>query len=538
MPTHALARLLAAGLAALLTSLSLTSCGSSSDTGTAGAGQPIYDGTLRFYDPVQYDAWQITNTLWSNSNVTTNLVDRLVWQDPKSGDLQPWLATSWDISPDHLTYTFHLRDGVTFSDGTKLDARAVKDNLDQHGYGDKGLAVPADQFFGNYQGASVTDPLTVTVKLGQPNAGFLQALSIYRTGILSESYLKKNWNDKSQLASLIGSGPFVVSGGNGTTNVTLTRRDDYNWAPAGAAHQGKAYLKQIQYTTVPEPSTRVGALGSGQAEVARNIRPDDEDTVTGQGNQIQAFAVQGESNSLHVSLAAAGPTQDENVRLALQAATDRNEINKAALSPSYPVAQGILVHGTPNWPDGSSYLGYDLDKARRLLDAAGWQAGPDGVRSKNGQRLSLTLYVTPYYQVSQGVMELLQAQWKKAGVEVSLKTPSLTEYQALENKDTALQQSQWSRADDDVLRTEFDSTLVNGTYVADPELDRLVRAQALQFDPAGRAAAVKAIQDYVLAHALEIPLYDETQVFGIRSNVHGFATEAVARAQLFDTWVG
>jgi peptide/nickel transport system substrate-binding protein len=521
-----------------LAALSLGACGSSpnQDDG-ADAGPPVYDGTLRFYDPVQYDAWQITNTLWSNSNVTTNLVDRLVWQDPKSGDLQPWLATKWELSPDRLTYVFHLRDGVTFSDHTKLDAQVVKDNLDQHGFGDKALGIAPDQFFGNYRGTTVVDPLTVSVSLGQPNAGFLQALSIYRTGILAESYLKKNWNDKAQLTSLVGSGPFVVSGGNGTTSVTLTRRDDYGWAPAGFKHQGKAYLKEIDFTTVPEASTLVGALQSGQADVSRNIRPDDEATVTGAGDTIAAFPVQGESNGLHISLGADAPTQDPRVRLALQSATDRSEIDKTALSPSYPVAQGILVHGTPNWPDGSTSLGYDLDKARGLLDQAGWQPGPDGIRTKDGKRLAFTLYVTPYYQVSQGVVELLQSQWKKAGVEVTLKTPSLTEYEAQLSKDVVFQQSQTSRADDDVLRTSLDSTLMNTTYSTIPDLDRLVRAQAVEFDPAKRAAAVKAIQDYVLDNALVIPLYDETQVFGLRSAVHGFTTEAVARAQLYDTWV-
>lgn len=532
LPTHS------ATLAAAALLLSACS-GGTQDTAnsSADAGKPRYGGTLKFYDPVSYQAWQITNTLWSNSNVTTNLADRLTWQNPKTGKIEPWLAESWKISPDHLTYTFKIRSGVTFSDGSTLDAKVVKDNLDQHAFGDKKLGVPPDEFFANYVGTKVVDPHTVRVTLSKPNAGFLQVLSIYRTGILAESYLKKNWNDKGKLTSLIGSGPFVVAGGNGTTNVVLKRRDDYNWAPKAFKHQGKAYLSEIRYTTVPEQSTAVGALQSQQADVVRNIAPDDEETVKSSGGQVKAFPAQGESNGLHISLAADAPTQDLKVRRALQAATDRKEINDIALSPSYGVAKSILVHGTPKAPDGSAYLTYDPAKARRLLEAAGWKAGSDGTRQKNGKRLSFTLYVTPYYQVSQAVVEVLQSQWKKVGVEVRLKSPSLSQYEAEVGKNTVFRQSQLSRAEPDVLRSAWHSNLANSTYTKLPGLDKLLEAQVAEFDPAKRTADIRAVQDYVLKNALTIPLYDETQVFGLRSNVQDFQTEAVARSQFYNTWL-
>ncbi|MEU0927827.1 ABC transporter substrate-binding protein [Streptomyces malaysiensis] len=527
-----------AALGAAVLLLSACSGGTQNTANSSGdAGKPQYGGTLKFYDPVSYKAWQITNTLWSNSNVTTNLADRLTWQNPKTGKIEPWLAKSWTISPDHLTYTFTIRSGVTFSDGSKLDAKVVKHNLDQHAFGDKKLGVAPDEFFANYAGTKVVDPRTVRVTLSKPNAGFLQVLSIYRTGILAESYLKKDWNDKGKLTSLIGSGPFVVAGGNGTTNVVLKRRDDYNWAPKSFKHQGKAYLSEIRYTTVPEQSTAVGALQSQQADVVRNIAPDDEETVKSSGGQVEAFPAQGESNALHISLAANAPTRDIQVRRALQAATDRKEINNIALSPSYGVAKSILVHGTPKRPDGSSYLKYDPAKAKRLLEAAGWKTGPDGIRTKKGERLSFTLYVTPYYQVSQAVVEVLQSQWKKAGIEVKLKSPSLSQYEAEIGKNTVFTQGQLSRAEPDVLRSEWHSELADSTYTELPELNTLLEAQVAEFDPAKRTADIKAVQDYVLKNALAIPLYDETQVFGLRPNVQGFQTEAVARSQFYNTWL-
>ncbi|MFD7154057.1 ABC transporter substrate-binding protein [Kribbella sp. NPDC059898] len=523
--------------------LLLSACGGSSAGSDTGSGTPQSGGTLTFYDPIQYVAWNATNSTWSNSNVTDNLVDRLIWQDPKTGDFKPWLATSWEISPDHLTYTFHLRQGVTFSNGDPLDAETVKLNFDQHGLGDKKLAIPPDSFWVNYKGTTAVDPQTVRVTLTKPNAGFLQVLSNYRaSSILGKPYLKQDFNGQSKLENWVGTGPFVVEKVDGTTGVTLKRRDDYNWAPEGSGHQGKAYLEKIVFKTVPEAGTRVGALQSGEAQIARNIAPYDEQTVAAGGGKIDAIPVQGETNKLAFQLDANPLTQDKSIRLALQAATDRQEINKTVLSPSYPVPTSLLVKGTPLRGDSSKYLTYDLDKAKSLLDADGWTVGADGIRVKNGQRLHFDIWVSPYYQVSQSVLELLQSQWKKAGVELKINSASLTEYQALETARGAkwsFTQGQTSTGEPSVLRASYGSDRYNVLHSpkADVKLDGLLAAQAVQFDPAKRKAAIQEIEDYVLGQGYVIPLYDETQVFGLGPKIHGFATESTARSWLYDTWL-
>ncbi|WP_427891900.1 ABC transporter substrate-binding protein [Kribbella sp. GL6] len=523
--------------------LLLSACGGSSAGSETGSGTPQYGGTLTFYDPIQYVAWNATNSTWSNSNVSDNLVERLIWQDPATGDFKPWLATKWEISPDHLTYTFHLRKGVTFSNGDPLDAETVKLNFDQHGLGDKKLAIPPDSFWVNYKGTTAVDPQTVRVTLTKPNAGFLQVLSNYRaSSILGKPYLKQDFNGQSKLENWVGTGPFVVEKVDGTTGVTLKRRDDYNWAPEGSGHQGKAYLEKIVFKTVPEAGTRVGALQSGEAQIARNIAPYDEQTVAAGGGTIDAIPVQGETNKLAFQLDANPLTQDKSIRLALQAATDRQEINKTVLSPSYPVPTSLLVKGTPLRGDSSKYLTYDLDKAKSLLDADGWRAGADGIRVKNGQRLHFDIWVSPYYQVSQSVLELLQSQWKKAGVELKINSASLTEYQALETARGAkwsFTQGQTSTGEPSVLRASYGSDRYNVLHSPKPDLklDGLLTAQALEFDPVKRKAAIQAIEDYVLGQGYVIPLYDETQVFGLGPKIHGFATESTARSWLYDTWL-
>jgi peptide/nickel transport system substrate-binding protein len=523
--------------------LALAGCGGSSAADQAGGGSPTYGGTLTFFDPVQYTAWVPTNSIWSNSQVSDNLAERLVWQDPGTGEFKPWLAASWEISADHLTYTFHLRKGVTFSNGDPLDAETVKLNFDQHGLGDKKLAIPPDSFWVNYKGTEAVDPQTVKVTLTKPNAGFLQVLSNYRaSSILGKPFLKQDLNGQGKVENWVGTGPFVVEKVDGTTGLTLKRRDDYNWAPEGSGHQGKAYLEKIVFKTVPEASTRVGALQSGEAQIARNIAPYDEATVTAGGGKIDAIPVQGETNKLAVQLDANAPTQDKNVRLALQAATDRDEINKTVLSPSYPVPTSLLVKGTPLRGNSSKYLTYDLDKAKSLLDADGWKVGSDGIRVKGGKRLHFDIWVSPYYQVSQSVLELLQSQWKKAGVELKINSASLTEYQALEaarGGKWTFAQGQTSTGEPSVLRASYGSDRYNVLHKPTPDkkLDELLSAQSLEFDPTKRKAAIQAIEDYILGQGYAIPLYDETQVFGLGPKVHGFGTESTARSWFYDTWL-
>lgn len=520
----------------------LSACGGAT-TPSDEATQPVSGGTLTFYDPVEYQAWKPTNSIWSNSQVADNLAERLIWQDPKSGEYKPWLAKSWQVSPDGLSYTFSLRPGVTFSDGTPLTAEVVKENFDQHGTGDKARGITQDPFWTDYAGTDAPDPGTVVVRLSKPNAGFIQILSNYRaSSILGKSFLDRDLNGQSDVRNWVGTGPFVVDSVTGTTGVTLKRRDDYDWAPEGSAHTGKAYLERIVFKTVPEAGTRVGALQSGEAQIARNIAPYDEQTVSGDGGKLVPITVQGETNDLTVQLADPdAPVQDKRVRLALQAATDRAEINSAALSPNYPTPTSALVKDTPLRGDSSKFLKYDLNKAKALLDEAGWKAGSDGVRQKDGKRLSFNLRVAPYYQVSQSVLEVVQSQWRKAGVEVNLTRPSLTEYEAqLANaKDFYFAQGQTSTAEPSVLRTSYGSDRQNVTknYKPDQELDRLLAAQSFETDPTKRKAAVQAIEDHIFSEGYSIPLYDETQVFGLAQGVQGFVTESTGRSWFYDTWL-
>ncbi|MFC9224237.1 ABC transporter substrate-binding protein [Streptomyces hygroscopicus] len=541
---------LALGAIATASVLLLSACGSSGSSSNpgSGGGSPQTGGTLTFYDPVQYQKWQTTNSLWSVSQVTDNIGERLIWQDPKTGKLKPWLAHSWSVSADHKTYTFRLKPNLKFTDGTALTSQVVKDNFDQHGFGDKKLGISADQFWNGYAGTKVISDTTFQIKLNTPDAGFLQVLSNYRAStILAESYVKRNLAGQSKIQNWVGTGPFTYAGGDGVKEVILKPNPHYTSWPTGSAHTGRAYLNEIDFKYVPEESTRIGALQSGQAQIVRNLSPTDEQTVSSFGGQLKSFGVQGETNALAVQVKSGLITDDKQVRLALNAATDRKEINQAVLSSNYGTPIGPLVKGTPDAPDLSSYLTYDPDKAKQLLQNAGWTLNSDGYRYKKGKQLHFDIWVAPYYQVSQQVLEVLQSQWKKVGINLTIHSVSLDQYQSIRaaggtgNKKFSFSQSQTSTADPNVLRVDYDTTRANGlgqdVKNPDTKLNELVRNQAEIFDPTKRAAAVKKIGEYVYQQGYSIPLYDETQVFGLSSAVHGFGTESTARAWLYDTWL-
>ena len=535
-------RRLIAGTAVVATAFALAACGGHGDD--PAAGPPVYGGTLTFFDPVEFSAWKPTNSIWSNSQVANNLAERLIWQDPETGDFTPWLAESWEVDDDHLAYTFTLKPGITFSDGTPLDSAVVKRNFDQHGLGDEARGIAKDPFWVNYVATETPDDKTVIVRLSEPNAGFLQVLSNYRaSSVLGNSFLDRDLNGQSDLRNWVGTGPFVVESVKGTSEVTLKRRDDYDWAPGGSGHQGKAYLERVVFKNVPEGSVRVGALQSGEAQIARNIAPYDEETVSAGGDTIVAIPVQGETNDLTVSLHNPdSPIQDRQVRLALQAATNRAEINQAVLSESYPIPASALVAGTPLRGDASGYLTYDPDEARALLDAAGWTPGPDGIRTKDGARLSFHLRVAPYYQVSPSVLEVLQSQWREVGAEIRITNPSLTDYEAqlaALGGDWDFTQGQTSTAEPGVLRTTYGSDRQNilKAVTPDAQLDSLLAAQSRSFDPQQRGRDIQAVEDHIFSEGYSIPLYDETQVFGVGSDVQGFRTESTARSWLYDTWI-
>lgn len=184
---YAVKQVAAVGLV-LGTVAGLAACGSA--TGQDGAdysGPPVSGGTLRVAfdgDITCADGQQVGNN--SALNVSRQLTDSLTDQDPETGEIVPWLAESWDVSDDSTTFTFHLRDGVSFADGTEFNAQSVKDNFES--IVDLGAKSSlGSTYLAGLDGIDTPDDNTVTVRFSEPNAQFLQASSTMTLGFYAPS---------------------------------------------------------------------------------------------------------------------------------------------------------------------------------------------------------------------------------------------------------------------------------------------------------------------------------------------------------------
>ncbi|MEV1002204.1 TIGR04028 family ABC transporter substrate-binding protein [Nonomuraea sp. NPDC050202] len=517
----------------------LGACGGGGAAGPApGDGKPVLGGTLTYLEHQPPTCLYLPAAgFYPNGGILNQITDKLTWQNPQTLEIEPWIATKWEINEDATEYTFHLRDGVTFSDGSPLDADAVAANFDVYGLGDEKLKLPVAEFVNNYERSEVIDPLTVRFHFDRPSPGFLQGTSVIGAGLVSKKTISLPYEQQCQLKNIIGSGPFTLKKQILDKEVDLVARKDYDWAPPSSQHQGRAYLDEIKIIVTPEDNVRVGALTSGQADMVRYVQAYDEQTVKDAGFRIHAEPTRGVNNGLYLR-PGNSLLKDPDVRTALRLGTNAREIVDTLFTESYPVATSVLSHLAQGYVDLSKELAHDPARADALLDAAGWTRGADGIRAKDGRRLELGVFVSGPQPLSKQTLELVAQQWTKIGVKLEIR-PADAGTQAVDIKDaekTAVQHSMVGRADQDVIKSHFHSENRDVILSDDEKLDRLLEEESAEPDTAARNAKVAEIQRYVIEQGYAIPLFEEPQVYGAAPHVHGVAFEAVARPWFYSVW--
>ncbi|MGP3964170.1 TIGR04028 family ABC transporter substrate-binding protein [Nonomuraea sp. 3N208] len=517
----------------------LGACGDGGTARTAqGDGKPVYGGTLIYLEHQPPTCLYLPAAgFYPNGGILNQITDKLTWQNPETLEIEPWIATKWEVNEDATAYTFHLRDGVTFSDGSPLDAAAVAANFDVYGLGDPKLKLPVAEFVNNYERSEIVGPLTVKFHFKKSSPGFLQGTSVIGAGLVSKKTLALPYEQQCQLKNVVGSGPFTLKNQIVDKEVGLAARKDYNWAPPSSKHQGRPYLDEIKIIVTPEDNVRVGALTSGQADMVRYVQAYDEQTVKDAGFQIYAEPTRGVNNGLYLR-PANGILKDPDVRQALQAGTNAKEVVDTLFTESYPVATSVLSHLAQGYVDLSKELTYDPARANALLDQAGWTRGADGLRVKDGTRLQLGVFVSGPQPLSKQTLELVAQQWAKLGVKLEIR-PADAGTQAVDIKNaekTAIQHGMVGRADQDVIKSHFHSQNRDVILSKDEELDRLLEEESAEPDVAKRNAKVAEIQRYVIDQGYAIPLFEEPQVYGAAPHVQGVAFEAVARPSFYSTW--
>ncbi|MET0782653.1 MAG: TIGR04028 family ABC transporter substrate-binding protein [Microbacterium sp.] len=534
----------AAGALAIATVASLAACASSTSTSgeaAAPAGDPVTGGTLTYLEHQTYtNLYPPQAGFYPNGGIVNNIAARLTWQNPETLEIEPWIATEWTVNDDATEYTFDIRDDVTFSDGTVLDAAAVAKNFDVYGLGNAELGLTVSEAINNYASSEVVDEDTVTFHFSAPAPGFLQATSTINSGLLSPATLDLSLEDfgAGNATEIVGAGPFVITGEELGTELTFEAREDYDWAPPSFEHQGRAYLDGIHLIVTPEDSVRIGSLLAGQADYIRYVQAFDEARVSSAGFELYAPQTRGVNNAL--SLRFTNPLlSDVRVRQALVAGVDAQEVVDTIFTANYPVATSSLSSSAVGYKDESEFYAYDPEEAVELLEEAGWTPGADGIVEKDGERLSLTVYEAKPQPLSKQTLELVAQQLKAIGVELNVKSADAGTY-AEDIKDplkTPLYHSMVGRADLDVIKSQYFTKNRNTLLSDDAELDALLLAVASEPDPDKRIEASQAVQDYIAEQAYVIPLFEEPQVYGAAPYVHGVEFESVARPLFYDVWL-
>jgi peptide/nickel transport system substrate-binding protein len=299
---------------------------------------------------------------------------------------------------------------------------------------------------------------------------------------------------------------------------------------------GAAYLDKLVFKVIPEQSVRTGSLQSGQLDGIGGVAPQDEDSLKGAGFTLQSRANPGLVFNLQANLARP-IVADPAVRTAIRKAINRQQVVDTALSPDFKPATSVLASSTLDYTNLAGELTTDVNGAKQTLDGAGWTVGGDGIRAKDGRRLSLTVVWFSNFGPNQNALELIQQQLKAVGVEITLKEYPIA--QALSVQKAGSYDFSWgnlTRADPDILRTTFSTRGGNNSRLTPGALDTALNAQAADGDPARRATDAATAQRLIVENGYSIPVFELTTILGLAKEVHGVAFEASSRLQFYDTW--
>ncbi len=479
--------------------------------GPAAAQSSLGDGTLTwgyYTRPRSLDP-----NIWSGGSdlgVMRQIYDTLIWS-PESGAFEPGLATAWEMSDDGLTYTFTLRDDVTFHDGTPFNAEAVKFMFDRiKDPASKSLNIGA---IGPFESAEVLDEYKVAIHLSRPWGAFLTNVSEPHLSPVSPKAVAEMGEGVANHP--VGTGPFMFDKWEGN-DVHLVKNPDYNWGPAFVGHEGPSAVERLVVKEVPEASTRINALRSGEVDLTHFPVLSQVAALEGEGYKITRVPQPGFSWSLPINVEKA-PTDDLKVRQAMLYAINNEAIVRAVLFNQHPPAYGPLTATTFGYdPAVKDMWGYDPEKAAALLDEAGWTMGANGIREKDGEPLTIEMAMFDS-SVNKQVTELAQAMLKKIGIDANLTVqnyPAFAAQVADQNYHTA--QMRWSAVDpDQVIPTMFSSEQVDGggqfnrTRIKDPALDALITEAGAATDPAKRAEFYAEIQKQAMENVWLLPIFDD-----------------------------
>jgi peptide/nickel transport system substrate-binding protein len=510
----------------------LAACGSSaSSSGSSSGGAGTSGGTLTMGIPGPPDTLDPGATgLALTLMLSLAMFDPLVWwlpgADGTGSRFVPGLAESYTVSADAATYTFKLRKDVTFHDGTKFDATAVKATYDH-------VVDPATKSksglgaLGPYKETKIIDPYTVQIIFKEPNASFLHQQAAGNFGIASPAALKK-YGPTGFGNHPVGSGPFkFVSYATGAS-LNLVKNPDYKWGPA-VLGSGPAKLDKLVFRIVTDDSGRYNALQSGQLQIAMNLPPNDISAAkkSGQFQQLTVPAI-GTPNGLPINVTKP-PTDDPLVRQAIMYAVNQEKLVNEVLFGVETAAHSVLTPITPGYSKASAALySYNPAKANALLSQAGWAMGPGGVRAKNGQKLALEviLFSNAGFELP---TQFIVSELSKVGFTAKTAVQPFATAQASFNSGAHnLGAFGYYGMDPYLLNIWVNSDAIksgfNWSHYNNPKVDAMIAKANFTADDAKRSALYEQVSMQLMKDAMYLPMWDVNGPFTMTQAVKGVHT--------------
>ncbi len=445
------------------------------------------------------------------------MYDTLTGYSAKDFSPEPRLAESWDQSSDGLTWTYHIRHGVTFSDGVPLTAkdvaytfnRVMNGKLEKTNYG---------SYVAQINSVVATDDYTVVMKLKKPTPIMLHlSIPILPEHIwsqISDDELRQYTNDpSSDPKGGIGSGPFVLTEAREGQFYTFTRNDNY-WA-------GPASISGVEFRLYRNADAMVQALKNGEIDFADDLDANvfealqNVDGITARSSAYYGFnylTMNGGAQTTDGTPIGTGhpSLKDPRVRLAINYAIDKNALVERTLNGRGTPGSTIIPPLYPDHAEPPDPVTYDPAKANQILDDAGYTRGPDGIRTMpdGSDPLVYKLYARSNSQTSQTTIKFLQSWLKDIGIDSTAETVSENRLYEIAGEGT-FDMYEWGwivEPDPDYQLSTFtcgqfsykDSGTIyaglNDAFYCNKHYDALYKKQSTETDPAARTEIVKKMQ--------------------------------------------
>jgi peptide/nickel transport system substrate-binding protein len=511
-------RLRFTGIAAVAT-VALAACGGGASSSSGSGGAPVAGGTLTIARSQDIISMDKTTTFDNNSiYVMEQIMEPLFTVSKDGSKVEPWLATGYDISADKLTYTIHLRKGVTFSDGKPLTAADVKFSIDEDtktgtdGWGYINSAIDT---------VTATDDSTVTIKLKYAWAPLLADLSLFSNGIIPNNYGGKSKD--AFYAAPVGTGPFVWGSWTKGQSVKVTANKKY-WGH-------KPHLDAVTWTVVADANTRKLQLQGGQIDIDDTPDWSSFSSLKGTaGINAQTFPSTYEEyvtfNEQHK------PFQDVHVRRAIASAIDRSAIIKTVLFGNGTVADSLLSPGTPFYDKNNGAPGFDLATAKQEMAQS---SVPNG--------FSTTILISSGNPDQASIAQILQSELKAIGIDLKITQldPTAQKQARLKSQFDMVAQAWTMDIPDPDEWTSFAVDPNGGShssfsYYNNPQVIDLNKQAEKETDDSKRQQLYSQLQKQVSTDSPFAYLYYAPYVFAMKNSVKGFYSTPLGNYHLEDVY--